>query len=156
MKVTSILPSLFTILVVLCSYSGGRMTTTLSTNGTGAGARNTVQASSPGGPVAWAPFKDSFTTTEDIVPSNQPFQYSSRNLSHSHCPSHNSWNDAFLVFRFRRSLPQNGRCPWRPDTLLLESNVNLMLSLLVTCDTFVDCDRATQPAAGWHLLPTRL
>ena len=64
MKRTSIVVALFAILVLLCTYNGARTATSSSTNGTAAGAGNPVQASSPGGPVAWAPFKDSFMTTE--------------------------------------------------------------------------------------------
>jgi hypothetical protein len=64
MKVTILILVLFAMLVLLCTYKGGRTATSSSADGTGAGAKNAAQASSPGGPVAWAPFKDSFTTTE--------------------------------------------------------------------------------------------
>jgi hypothetical protein len=63
MKVTSILVALFTIFVVLCSYNGGRMATTSSNPK--AEPKGSRQMTSPGGPVSWAPFRDSFTVIEE-------------------------------------------------------------------------------------------
>jgi len=62
MKVTGILVALVTILVVLCSYSGGRMAATSSPKPEPTAS---MQITSPGGPVSWAPFRDSFTAIEE-------------------------------------------------------------------------------------------
>jgi len=63
MKVTSILVA-FTILVLLCSYSGGRIATT-SSNNPKPEPKTSMQMTSPGGPVSWAPFRYSFTAIEE-------------------------------------------------------------------------------------------
>lgn len=64
MKVTIIVVALFAILVLLCSFNAGRTVTSSSTKTITPEPKPWAQVSSPGGPVSWAPFKDSFTAIE--------------------------------------------------------------------------------------------
>lgn len=63
MKITSITIALLTMLVLFCTSKDGRMATSSSTKATPPELEGAAQGS-PGGPVAYAPFKQSFTTTE--------------------------------------------------------------------------------------------